>query len=151
MAPEIMRSDPRLRRITVVIVIILIAAGFAFMRYALPRYVDYLRELARRDPNALVLEYRRAFLVMFSIVGALSVAIGLYLLRIGRAVLRSECFPPPHVKVVLDTKIVRGGRARRFGWFMSVSAASIMLIGVSGSAFMYYKITQTLTLALSTR
>lgn len=151
MAPEIMPSDPRLRRIAAISVVILIAAGFVFMHYALPQYLDYLRALARRDPDALALEYRRAFLTMFSVIGVLSIAIGVYLLHIGRAVLQSGRFPPPQVKVIVDTKIIRGAWARRFGWLMSVSAVLLMFVGVSGSALMYYKSTEMLTSALAVR
>ncbi len=141
---EIVPADKRLQRATLIAVGVLLLAGFALLHYGLPRYLDYLRALARRDPNLLDAEYRRAFLAIFLLIGILSAAIGVHLLRIGRAVLRHAQFPPPTVKVIIDTKILRDAAARRLAYLMNAIGALLILVGIGGSAGMYYKTMQLL-------
>lgn len=144
MTPDTLPADKRLRRRTFIIVAVLLAAGWVSLQYLLPHYLDYLRALAARDLLQLEIEYRRGFAIMFFAIGALSAAIALHILRLGVKARRAQCFPPPGVRVIVDTTVVRGRAAVRLGLAMIVSAAIFLIVSVSGSWLMYRATLQTL-------
>lgn len=137
MTPETLPADKRLRRRTFAIVAVLLAAGWVLLGYLLPQYLDYLRGLAMRDLSRLEQEYRRGFAIMFFAIGALSAAIAVHVMRVGIGTRRAQCFPPPGMRVIVDTAIVRGHAAVRLGTAMVVGAAIFLVVSVGGSWLMY--------------
>lgn len=136
-APATVPADKRLQRVTAAVAVTLLIVGLVLLEYALPHYLAYLRELALHDTLALEAEYRRAFAIMFSLIGLLSAAIGIHTLRLGIYTRRSGRFPPPEVRVIVETRLVAGMRARHIGTAMIVGGALFFVLSVGGSYWMY--------------
>lgn len=127
---DTVRADRRLRAITLAAVVALLILGGLLLQVLLPQYLDYLRALARTDPERLRGEYERAFFWMFGLIGVLGVLIGLHTLRLGVRTRRAGEFPPPGVKVVVDTPVLRGRGAQRLALALIIGGAVFALIAV---------------------
>lgn len=127
---DIVRADRRLRGITLAIVVVLVIAGVALMQVLLPQYLDYLRTLAQTDPDRLRAEYERAFFWMFGLMGVLGALIGLHTLRLGIRTRRAGAFPPPGVKVIVDTRLLAGRRAQQAALALIIGGALFTLVAV---------------------
>lgn len=145
MSKEITSADKRLRLITLAVAAILVASGFLLLQVVLPRYLDFLRNLAVTDPARLTAEYERAFYWMFGLIALLTVAIGAHVVYLGVMTRRAAMFPPPQVKVIVDMPIVRGEKARRLGGAMIIGALLFMLIGLAAAWYMHRTTHEMLT------
>ena len=127
---DTVRADRRLRGVTVAAVVVLIVAGIVLLKILLPQYLDYLRTLAQTDPDRLHAEYERAFFWMFGLMGVLGGLIGLHTLRLGLRTRRAGAFPPPGVKVIVDTRMLHGRRAHQLALALIVGGALFALAAV---------------------
>lgn len=127
---ETVRADRRLRGVTLAVVVVLLLAAVVLLQVLLPRYLDYLRTLAQTDPERLHAEYERAFFWMFGLMGILGALIGLHTLRLGLRTRRAGEFPPPGVKVIVDTRVLQGVRAQQLALALIVGGALFALAAV---------------------
>lgn len=127
---DTVRADRRLRGITLAVVVVLVIAGAVLLQVLLPQYLDYLRTLSRTDPDRLHAEYERTFFWMFGLMGALGAMIGVHTLRLGMRTRRAGQFPPPDVKVIVDTRVLRGLRAQQLALALIVGGALFALAAV---------------------
>lgn len=135
--PDIAPADKRLRMLTLIVAIVLLAAGYLAYTLLLPRYLEFLRHLSIANPARLKGEYERAFHWMFGVIALLTAAIGYHALRLGVKTRRAALFPPPDVKVIVDTKIVRGTKAQRLGALMIAGALGFSTVGLLGAWYMH--------------
>jgi uncharacterized membrane protein len=63
------------------------------------------------------------------------IPMALCLLAFGRKVLASGQFPPPGVKVIKDTRIIQGEKARVRGRMLAFLSIILMVLGLSGALY----------------
>ena len=126
---QIQKADPRARMTAVVLILVIGVAGAALIS-ATNTYLAGLAALAEMQPEAAIA--RGAF--VFKLV-ALAGGLGLMLLaayvaHLAARVRRSERFPPPGVRVVRDTRILEGYRAKRRGDIGLLLAVVVAACGI---------------------
>ena len=127
---DTVRANRRLRGLTLTVVAVLLIAGAVLLHVLLPKYLDYLRLLAQTDPDRLRAEYERAFFWMFGLMGVLGGLIGLHTLRLGVRTRRAGEFPPPGVKVIVDTRVLRGRHAQQLARALIIGGALFAVAAV---------------------
>lgn len=132
-----MHANKRVRGITLALVAVLAIAGVVLQQTLWPAYLDYLRGLAQTDPTRLREEYARAFFWMYGLIGVLGALIGLHLLHLGIRTRRADEFPPPGVKVIIETRILRGARAQQMATGLMIAGAVFALAAI-GLAFGFH-------------
>ncbi|GIX46770.1 MAG: hypothetical protein KatS3mg131_0981 [Candidatus Tectimicrobiota bacterium] len=121
MEPEYLPADRRLRA--------RVLAGalgvLALVALGMPRFTAWLRAfLQQAEVDTVLLLLELAFAT--SLLGF--VLCGVACLRLGRRVLAHACFPPPGLRVLRPTRVVRGAAARRWGYTL-VAVAVVFLLG----------------------
>jgi hypothetical protein len=120
--------DKAYRRKIVTITVFFVAIGASVIAWVLP----WLREdLQSRDPKEAIEIIKVIFALMF--LGVLPLAF--YLMAFGRKVMKSECFPPPGVRVIRDTALIEGKEARQRGRAIVVLAWALVLLGLFGALY----------------
>lgn len=127
---DTVRADRHLRGITLAVVVALVIAGGVLLQVLLPQYLDYLHTLSQTDPDRLRAEYERAFFWMFGLMAVLGALIGLHTLRLGVRIRRAGEFPPPGVKVIVDTRLLRGPRAQQLALVLMIGGALFAVAAV---------------------
>ncbi len=126
---EVQKADPELRRkvllgavlATLVLVVGLIVLGQRFAELEiLARESAYQ---ASRQGLAL------ARVLLMTIAGG-AIVLGGVLGRLSWRTLRSGCYPPPGTRVINDTPVLRGARARRYGRSGLILSALVIAAGL---------------------
>ena len=129
MAREVQTADPDLRRRVLAILVLAGLLGVLGV-LRLEAYLAELQALARSSPHeaaAHALEVSRLVLAAAAVLVAVLAA---YLGRLSWRTLRAGRYPPPGTRVLSDTRVVRGPRARRYGWIFLALAIAILATGV---------------------
>lgn len=123
---EIEPADPRLRRRAIIALVaagLIGATGIAMLQ-------QWLDELARgrdaTDPGTLGL-MATALALTIGIACASLLVLGFYLWRLGTRVHASMRFPPPGMRVLRDTPVVRGADASRRARMLQILAGVLLL------------------------
>jgi len=128
MNEEIVHGDKNLRRCMILLVIILTIVGGWIIVLSF-NYLDDIRSLAKEDLN----EAARKLIVFTYFYAAGFVALIVitfgHLLWLGIRIIKSGQFPPPGMKVIRDTKNVRGIKAKLLGGIAIVLAVAILING----------------------
>ena len=137
MSEEIVRADRSYRRQFFTWHAIFIALGATVIVWGLPWFEEYLRH-ANPKVAAGILKgwFIFAFLSM--------IPIALYMLLLGRKVIKHERIPLPGAKVIIDTRPVVGQKARLRGRVLVGVSLLLVALGLSGALytpFMLDKIT----------
>lgn len=144
MTDEILPADRRLRTILAGVSIAVVLLAGALFVYALPNYLDYLKDLLHERPIQGKIEFQR-LIDTFILTSVLCVAaFVVYLAVVGRKVLHSRRFPPPGARVLVDTRILSGDAAERRGKGMLLAAAIFALIILPGLLYMHTTLTDML-------
>ena len=125
-AEEIVRADPGLRRKTLIMTVGGLLLGLLLLYY-LQIYLSGLEDLAREFPQQAVDRFLKVCRFAGVAMAIGFAAFGLYLFRISLFTLRSEQFPPPGFRVIRDTKLLTGERAKLRGKLGLIFAA--LLVG----------------------
>ena len=105
-------------------------------------YLEHIRDIGQENPG-LALEKILQLLHIILILMALgSISFGIYVIHIAVRVLKTEQFPPPGVRVIRDTKVRTGRRARIIAMFFILFSVFIVVIGTVGSWYTYDRITK---------
>jgi len=136
MEPHIIPADRRLRT-QVIVALPLVAAFGLILLWLLHCQVEEIKELADRDLEAAV---GRAI----GLIGVVSwgsglgfVGIGLWFGWLGWRIHRCDQFPPPGMRVIKDTPVRTGRKARMIAKLALVSAAIFALGGPAGAWYFY--------------
>ena len=131
MNQEIIRADKRHRRKFFVIYILLVSLGAVLFEWVVPWGKEYLQRL---DPETALSVVKIALVVMFLSI----VPFGLYLWKFGRKVMEHQRFPPPGVKVIRDTRLIEGEKAKVRGQVMVVLALILIVVGLFAAVYTPY-------------
>lgn len=105
---EFVMADERLRRNATLVLAILLPCLFLLFLWGVPTLIDFVHHKAT--------PVQREVIIGLWLAGNVPLLIGgLYLLSMGRLILRKQQFPPPRVRLVWTLKVRRGAAARPFG------------------------------------
>jgi hypothetical protein len=124
----IIRADSKYRRKVALIYAALILLGVVIIGMVLPWAQKYLQRL---EPVTALWVMKVVLIVMFLSI----IPMALYLLAFGCKVLASGQFPPPGVKVIKDTRIIQGEKARVRGRVLVFLSIILMVLGLSGALY----------------
>ena len=128
---EIIKADKQYRKFVLAVCLIFIAAGGAIIVWLLSYLQDALED---SDPErALIAVKRLLILISLGII-----PVGLYILSLGRKVVKSRQIPPPGVKVIADTKVIAGRKAVIRGWLLICIALLMIGLSLIGAAYAPY-------------
>lgn len=135
-AQEIRRADAVLRRratIALLLAIVLLLGGVTLVE----RYLDILVELAEHDFETA---YQQVWRMLVVVVGAgvvlLLVLLG-FSLRFAALAYSSRTWPPEGVRVLRDTRVVRGQAARAKAVGLMVYAVILACLGIAMLMYLY--------------
>ncbi|HXX34791.1 MAG TPA: hypothetical protein VEM15_10000 [Thermodesulfobacteriota bacterium] len=127
MSQDIVRADKEFRkRFILFLVLIIIVFGFAIL--SMKNYLDQMGELSR-EPPGLAGEKIISLLKWWMGLGALPIlGFGVYQILIARRILKSGQYPPPGMKMLRDTKIQTGSKAKKTAISLIVLSSIIIVI-----------------------
>ena len=131
MDKDIIRADKKYRNKALGLLFLLGLLGTLLIIWGLPSGMEYLKRL---DPKTafLIIDLVLVF-IMLSMI-----PIGLFLLKLSRKILKYECFPPPGMKVIKDTTIVKGQKAKVKGQILLFISILFMIAGLCGALYIHY-------------
>lgn len=118
---EIVRGDPALRKLALFGLAVLLLAGL----WGVQRFhqaLDVIKELVVQDPREARMRLRALTNVIMSVHILLATSCGVYFLSLGLRCLRAGRYPPRGMRVLKDTRIVRGSR-------VNLLSAVLILLG----------------------
>ncbi len=119
---DVVRADPKLRRITVVTLILVILLGGAGL-YWLRSLPSGLEQWAREDPEGAIVELKLVLRVIFVAMGVIPISVGVFLMYVSRRVLEQQRYPPAGMRVA---------PARRMALVGMACSALLIVAGVAG-------------------
>jgi hypothetical protein len=131
MTQRIIRADKGYRRKLLILYALFILVAVLLIGWGLPWSKAYL----------LRLELETALAVMQVVLAVMFlgfVPAGLYVWRLGRKIMVHERFPPPGVKVMKDTKLIEGKKARFRGRVLIVFSLVLILFGLFAAFYFPY-------------
>jgi hypothetical protein len=127
MNPVIVPADKEYRK-RFIIFLVLIVMVFVVTILSMKSYLDQMAQLRRENPD-LAVEKVLVLLKWWMGLGSLPIlGLAVYQILLARRVLKSGQFPPPGMKVVRDTKIRTGGKARKVACSLIVLSSIIVMI-----------------------
>ncbi len=136
MEDEIVPADKRQRKLVLAATALLGVAAVATL-VVVDRQLDQIVQLAEEDlPSAAERMVRLTTVVAW--VGGLGfVGMGAWFWRLGRRINRANRFPPPGMKVLKDTTVRTGRKARTTANLAQVSALVCVVVGTVGMWYLY--------------
>jgi heme/copper-type cytochrome/quinol oxidase subunit 3 len=125
MPEELIRADNSLRKKTIVLLVIFVLGLMLLSPYLNNRLAAW-RQAAADNPETALARYSALFQWLLGITALLVSAASLYLMVVAVRVLKTEQYPPPGLKVLRDTRLQTGRRARITAYVLLVN--SIILI-----------------------
>ncbi len=117
------------------IFVVLVFIGGVLVGWVLPWAAGHLEGLEAQKALGII---KVALVVLF--LG--TVPLAAYLFTIGRKMMKYERFPPPGMKVITDTKLVEGEKAKFRGQVVVVLSLVLILLGLLGALYSSYLIDQ---------
>ncbi len=114
MNEPVLKADRALRKKAILFVVAASVLGLVLLIF-FQNELGQLDQLARENPRAALEQLLDRLHLLAVFVTLLFVPFSLYLLYLSIQTYRTSRFPPPRTRVVRDTRIVTGRRARRKG------------------------------------
>ena len=128
MSEEIVRADKSYRRKFFTWHAIFILFGAVVIVWGLPWLEEYLRQA---NPKTAAGILRGWFIFAFLSI----IPIAIYMLSLGRKVIKHERIPLPGAKVIIDTRPMVGKKAMVRGQGLVVVSLLLIALGLSGALF----------------
>ena len=135
---EVVRADPRMRRLAILAVLGSLVFGIATIGWFLPALTSALLK-ARASGRVTVPIACYLFLALMVTIGGMVIAFGVYAIRFGRRVSQGALYPPEGARVIMDTRVVRGPLAVRagkiqvlLGYALFLCATALIVLSVYG-------------------
>jgi hypothetical protein len=126
MNQDIVPADKEFRK-RFIIFLVLIVIVFVVTILSMKSYLDQVAQLTRENPD-LAAKKVMFLLKWWMGLGSLPIlGLAVYQILLARRVLNSGQFPPPGMKVVRDTKIRTGGRAKKVALSLIVLSSIIIV------------------------
>jgi hypothetical protein len=127
MNQDIVRADKEFRKRFIIFLVIIVIVFVATI-LSMKSYLDQIAQLTRENPDLAAKKV--IFLLKWWMgLGSLPIlGLGVYQILLARRVLKSGQFPPPGMKVVRDTKIKTGGKAKKVAISLIVLSSVIIVI-----------------------
>jgi len=126
---EILPADPRLRRELLLVVVLLALVGAVYFGYLMAE-IERVGAAEAPDPGGLLQQLYWMGTGLVAVVTAFLI----YLIVVAVRVFSSGQFPPPGARVLNDTPIRRGMRARAIAMFGVV----LGLLALAAAFYVYY-------------
>ena len=127
MSQDIVRADKEFRK-RFILFLVLIIIVFVFAILSMKSYLDQMGELRRENPG-LAGEKIISLLKWWMGLGALPIlGFGVYQILIARRILESGQYPAPGMKMLRDTKIQTGSKAKKAAISLIVLSSIIIVI-----------------------
>lgn len=131
MNEEILKADKEYRRKVLFLFAFLITIGAIVLIFGLPCVMDDLEMV--KPHNAIIIIYTVLIFAFFSMIPW-----GLYMIKLSKDILREGQFPTQKMKVITDTHIIRGQRARKRGYIFQFLALLIILMSLMSIILINY-------------
>ncbi len=128
-AREMQAADPARRRRVLGLLAVVGLLAVIWVLCLQVHLVD-LRELAHSDAAEAAARTLAASRLFFAAIAAGAAVLAAYLGRLSWRTLASRRYPPPGMRVISDTRVARGPRARRYGWGLLALAVVILAAGL---------------------
>ena len=125
---EIYRADKKYRRKVLAWCFPIVLLLSILIYWKLPLLHEYLKTQTLEQALRFI---KTLFLIMF--LPLLFPA--LYFLCLSRRIFKSKCFPPPGMKVIRDTPLLRGKQAIYRGYISFIFALLIILFAIYGGFY----------------
>ena len=136
MEDQIVPADKRQRALAAVAAALLSVVAVAVL-IVVDRRFDRIKELSEEDLPAAATAMLRFTTVVAWIGGLGFVGMGAWFWRLGRRINLAERFPPPGMRVIKDTPVRTGARARMTANLAQVSALACVVAGTVGMWYLY--------------
>ncbi len=133
---EVVLADKRLRMWVILAGVVLVAAGFA----ALGVLQGQLRAIEQQTEENLQAAKQKMIRLTATVawIGGLGfVGMGAWFWRLGRRIHRAGRFPPPGMKVIKDTPVRAGAKARTLAMVAQVAALLLAVVGTGAMWYLY--------------
>lgn len=126
----IVSADPRLRKQVLIIVLIIIFSALVIWFY-LQKYFLYLNILAEQYPSLALDKSVQLIHILLLINNLAFFVLSIYLITMGIRIFRSQQYPPPGQRVIRNTILVSGGKARIHAfvlWFITILLIILVIL-----------------------
>lgn len=125
----IIKADKKYRKRILLVALILVIIGFFLIQY-LQTLSNKLSTLAEKFPERVIREAVNSFKVIFFVMFLLSLGFCIYLYRLGTSILKSGQFPLPGMKVIKDTKLETGEKAKSKGRLLQIMSVLFLMMSI---------------------
>ncbi len=134
--PEIVPADSRQRKLAVFLTLAIVVGGMVALWW-LDRRLDGLDRMVEENLPAAAEKALSLVIKALVVVGGSLVGMGLYLFWLGVQINRAGQFPPPGMKVIRNTVVRTGSRARLLANTALVSSLLAVLAGTVGMWYVF--------------
>ncbi|MDZ7620116.1 MAG: hypothetical protein U1E05_24195 [Patescibacteria group bacterium] len=134
--PEIVPADPRQRKLAVFLTLGIVVGGVVALWW-LHRRLDGIDHLVEENLPAAADKALSLVVKTLMVLGGSLVSMGLYLFWLGTRINRAGQFPPPGMKVIRNTTVRTGPRARLLANLALVSSLLAVLAGTVGMWYVF--------------
>jgi len=128
---EILKADPSARRKAILSCIVAVIFGILILVWIVPSWFEYLNTLPKDQSISLAIN-------LIAFLSVIPFSISLYFYRQGLKIIKSERCPPPGTKVIKDTPIIMGEKARWRGKVLIVISIIILVCGIFNATVVPY-------------
>lgn len=127
MPEELIRADNSLRKKTIVLLVIFVLGMMLLSPYLNNRLAAW-RQAAADNPETALARHSSLFQWLLGITALLVSAGSLYLMVVALRVLKTEQYPPPGLKVIRDTRLQTGRRAKITAYVLLVNSLILIVL-----------------------
>lgn len=123
----IVPADKGLRK-KIVLFLVFVTIVFIIIEPYFEGYLDQIDQQSQKDPEFAFRELMFVFKLSMGVVSLLLLTMGFYLLLLARRISKSGRYPPPGIKVIRDTRVRTGDKAKSITMLTIVSSGILILI-----------------------
>jgi hypothetical protein len=128
-SPEIVRADPRQRRLAILTVLATAIVGAVAIHWVLPWAIESIERAVRGGmPRSVVCKSTLGVLCAFAFLVA---GFGFWIARLGRSIVAAGRFPPPGQKVIRDTRVLTGRAAEALGRTQTLLGTALIVLAAA--------------------
>ncbi|MCU0578532.1 MAG: hypothetical protein MUF69_03205 [Desulfobacterota bacterium] len=127
MSSEMIPADKNLRKKIIFLLIFFVLGLMLLSPYLNARLAEWRQEAAT-DPETAWVRYSSLFQWLLGLTALLVSAASVYLIVVSVRVLKSDRYPPPGWKVIRDTRLQTGRRARITAYMLMVNSVILIVL-----------------------